>query len=68
MQFVKDWHLMLIVAGFIAADVVVLSVVTGLGSSVRYSVHSIPDKERPDTINVCTVYSWSLKNWYYVYM
>ena len=52
-QFVKDWHLMLRVAGFVAADIVMLTVVTALGSSVRYSPHSIPDKERSDTVNVC---------------
>ena len=45
---------MLVVAGFVAADVVMLTVVTALGSSVRYSVRSIPDKERPDTVNVRT--------------
>lgn len=43
---------MLIVAGFVAADVVMLTVITGLGSSVRYSVRSIPDKERSDSKNV----------------
>lgn len=51
-QFIKDWHLMVIVAGFVAADVVMLTIVTALGSSVRYSVHSIQDKENQDTINV----------------
>ena len=47
----KDWHLALVVAGFVAADVVLLTVVTAW-ESIRYSIHTIPDKEHGDTINV----------------
>lgn len=42
---------MLVIAVFVAADVIMLSVVTALPSD-RYMVHSIADKEHPDTTNV----------------
>lgn len=42
---------MIVVAGFVAVDIVILTIVTAL-NSVRYSLRSIQDKERLDTVNV----------------
>ncbi len=47
----KDWHLALVVVGFVAVDIIMLTVVSAW-ESVRYSVRTLPDKERGDTINV----------------
>lgn len=42
---------MIVVAGFVAVDIVILTIVTAL-NSVRYSLRSIQDKEHLDTVNV----------------
>lgn len=43
---------MLVIVGFVAADVIILTIVSALDSA-RYSIRSIGNKERPDSLNVC---------------
>ena len=54
-QFVKDWHLMLVILGFVAADLAVLIIVMAL-ESARYSVAFINNKLQSDSLNVGKTY------------
>ena len=52
LQFLKDWHLMLMVLCFLVVDLIMLTAVTAINGA-RYVVRTIPDKEHLETtVNV----------------
>lgn len=52
MKYSKDWHLMIIVLIFIAADVIILVVAESVQAS-RFVPTLREDREFPSTITVC---------------
>ena len=46
MQLIKDYHLVLLVLGFVMVDTITLVVVTSLDNS-RFTVITIPNKQDP---------------------
>ena len=53
-QPLKDWHLLLIVMGFVLVDLIVLVTVSFVNTARLVPVRE-PDVEHPDTVNVGTV-------------
>ena len=56
MQFMKDWHLMVIAFIFVMVDVTILVSISAIDSA-RFMVAIIPDREHPgESIDVSSLY------------
>ena len=58
MQFLKDWHLMIVVLIFVIVDIIILTTVTAVDNA-RYTFLSVQDRENPPSVNV----SHTMLNW-----